>query len=143
LLAVAGAVALLALLSRGPIGLVRCVAPRVHRMFDLGIIAALALLPVALTSGRSLTSILVSEIAAVAMARLAWGTRYRAPSMSPARPVAVQPAPVPAPISIARSLGRATGRRRASALPAQRVVDTTARRLGQVVARLGRKLDSR
>ncbi len=76
----AGALAGLALCSRGPLGLVRVVGRRAHQVIDLAILAGLAALPVLVASGRSVTSALVAEVGAVALARLDWATRYAAPS---------------------------------------------------------------
>ena len=117
LLAGAGAIALLAFLTRGPLGLIRLLPPRLHQIGDVVVLAGLAIEPVVVASGRSLTSILVAEVGAIAVARLAWSTRYT---------------PSPRPVA-SRRVGPS----------AQQVVDASARRLGQASGRIGSRLPRR
>ena len=65
LFAAAGLVAALAAVSDGPLGAVRLLGRRSHRLADLAVIAALALSPLA--PGRTLTSGLVAVCVAVVL----------------------------------------------------------------------------
>jgi hypothetical protein len=123
---------LLALCSEGALAAWPWIGPRLHRVLDLVLAAALAVSPLVLGVSHVL-SIVVLELAAGAMVWLGLRTEWRRPARRPTR---TEPAPAPpaaepgaaATPPVARKLGAAVGKAR----------DDGPRQLGRLVGRAHR-----
>jgi hypothetical protein len=71
LVAVAAALALLAASTRGPLGALRTLSPRSHRLIDPALAVAIALSPLAVMHHLNVGGVLVAEAAAAALGYLA------------------------------------------------------------------------
>ncbi len=76
LLCAAGTTFAVAFLSEGSLGLLHLLPPRLHRLLDAVVIAALALSPIAYWRNLSLAPVLATEASAILLARVATLTRY-------------------------------------------------------------------
>jgi hypothetical protein len=90
LLAAAAYLVVLAMLSRGPLGAIRILGPRLHRALDLVLVVGLAVSPIIVRSNIDVAGVIVAEALAIVVLRLAFRTHYL-------------PAPVPARIAGATS----------------------------------------
>jgi hypothetical protein len=104
LLAAAAYLVAAAVLSRGPLGLVHIVGPRLHQALDLVLVAGLALSPVIARNDLDVAGVIVAEALAIVLLRLALRTRY-VPS---AAPVGTMRALAHAAGAAAREPGRST-----------------------------------
>jgi hypothetical protein len=138
----------LALTSRGPLGLVRACGPRLHAVLDVAAAVLLALAPVVRALRPGVIGLVVIEVVAVAWLRLATLTRYTAPTRATdKRAVTMAPAhdsgagadgPTgPAP-SVIRGLGRMTAGARNRMPDAKTTLDAGARQVGAHAGRLQR-----
>ncbi|HEY2429199.1 MAG TPA: hypothetical protein VGI06_09735 [Acidimicrobiales bacterium] len=76
LLAAAAYLVAMALLSRGPLGLVHIVGPRLHQGLDLVLVIGLAVSPVIARNDLDVAGVIVAEALAIILLRLAFRTRY-------------------------------------------------------------------
>ncbi|HEY3702928.1 MAG TPA: hypothetical protein VGL32_11780 [Acidimicrobiales bacterium] len=76
LLAAAAYLVAMALLSRGPLGLVHIVGPRLHQALDLVLVVGLAVSPVIARDDLDVAGVIVAEALAIVLLRLAFRTRY-------------------------------------------------------------------
>lgn len=146
LLVGAGLVAALAAITVGPLGALRVVSIRSHRLLDPVLGSAFALSPLITMHRLSVVGLVLAEVAAAVLWRLAF-VRHPAPApvaASPVPPLGVpsppRPArPSPVPGQAARALGRGAGMagRRAArhAARADRMLGRGARLLGGAVGR--------
>jgi hypothetical protein len=81
LLAAAAYLLVLAMLSRGPLGLVRILGPRVHQAFDLALVAGLAVSPIIVRGDLDIAGVIVAEALAIVLLRVALRTHY-APALA-------------------------------------------------------------
>jgi hypothetical protein len=150
LLLVAAAVfGLLALTSRGPLGLVRACGPRLHAVLDVTAAVLLALAPLVRPLRPGVIGIVVIELVAVAWLRLATLTRYTAPIRA-ARDDAVTTGasatdigaladrPTGSTPSVMRGLGRMTAGAKNRMPDARTTLDAGARQVGAHAGRLQR-----
>lgn len=77
LLAAAGAMVAIAVLTDGPVGALRVLGPRAHQCADVGLMVGLAVSPLAVSGHLDTLAIIVAEAAAVILLRMATLTRYR------------------------------------------------------------------
>ena len=146
ILAAAAYLVAVAVLSRGPLGAIRVLGPRLHQALDLVLVGALVASPliVVLILGRSdldTAGIIVAEALAVVLLRMAFRTRY-VPAPVPAvaaagtkaAPVEAEPPP-PAPASAVSE----DPPREAKPQRAPRPVPSTAWTLGVLAARARRR----
>jgi hypothetical protein len=140
LLAASAYLVAVALLSRGPLGLVRIVGPRLHQALDLVLVVGLAISPVYARSDLDWAGVIVAEALAVVLLRLAIRTRY-VPAAAAGGPVAsTSQAGAPA-AKPGRSAGGGDGAPPGAAKPpaTPRPVPTTAWTLGVLAARARRR----
>ncbi len=83
LLAAAAYLVTVALLSRGPLGLVHIVAPRLHQALDLVLVIGLAVSPIIARNDLDMAGVIVAEALAIVLLRVAVRTRY-VPATTPA-----------------------------------------------------------
>lgn len=76
LLAAAAYLVVVALVSRGPLGLVRILGPRLHQTLDLVLIVGLVISPVFARSDIDVAGVILAEALAIVLLRLALRTRY-------------------------------------------------------------------
>jgi hypothetical protein len=76
LLAAAAYLVTVAIVSRGPLGLVRLVGPRLHQVLDLVLVVGLVVSPIFARSDLDVTGVIIAEALAVVLLRLALRTRY-------------------------------------------------------------------
>jgi hypothetical protein len=76
LLAAAAYLVGVALLSRGPLGLVHIVGPRLHQALDLVLVIGLVVSPIFARSDIDVAGVILAEALAIVLLRLALRTRY-------------------------------------------------------------------
>ncbi len=113
LLGAAAVLAVLALTARGPLGIVRLFPRRLHVVTVIVVSVAIALSPILPVLRPDLVGILVAELAAIGLIRLATLTRTAEVAAAPA---AASPAPAP-PAPEATSPGSASAGDEAAAPP--------------------------
>jgi hypothetical protein len=104
LLAAAAYLVAAAVLSRGPLGLVHIVGPRLHQALDLVLVVGLAVSPVIARDNLDVAGVIVAEALAIVLLRLAFRTRY-VPAAATVRTVNAAAAPAG---EVAREPGRYT-----------------------------------
>jgi hypothetical protein len=140
---------LLALTSRGPLGLVRACGPRLHAVLDVAAAVLLALAPLVRPLRPGVVGIVVIEIVAVGWLRLATLTRYtggtrsegagavnRGPSADDT--TVVTDPPTGSTLSVIRGLGRMTAGAKNRMPEAKTTLDSGARQVGAHAGRLQR-----
>jgi hypothetical protein len=149
LLVAAVVLGVLALTSRGPLGLIRACGPRLHAALDVSAAVLLALAPLVRPLRPGVTGIVVIELVAVAWLRLATLTRYSVPARSPKAGV-VTPRPGAddtgaasdgqpgSTLSAIRGLGRMTAGAKNRMPDAKTTLDAGARQVGTHAGRLHR-----
>jgi hypothetical protein len=149
LLAAAVVFGVLALTSRGPLGLVRACGPRLHAVLDVSAAILLALAPLLRPLRPGVIGIVVIEVVAVAWLRLATLTRYSVPSRSEKAgaeitgPSAndigiVADRPTGSTQALIRTLGRMTAGAQKRMPEAKTTIDAGARQAGAHAGRLQR-----
>ena len=157
LLAAAAYLVVVAILSRGPLGLVRLLGPRLHQALDLVLVVGLAVSPIFARSDLDVAGVIIAEALAVVLLRLAFRTRYvpapgaiaavaaraRAVAMDPERSALAEEIQDRAPAASNEGVGEALP---PTALPptakpptTDRRVPTTAWTLGVLAARARRR----
>jgi hypothetical protein len=138
----------LALTSRGPLGLVRACGPRLHAVLDVTAAVLLALAPLVRPLRPGVIGIVVIEVVAVGWLRLATVTRYSAPTrtkgdaLSTGAPVidigAVDDRPTGSTQSLMRGLGRMAAGAKNRRPDSKTTLDSGARQVGAHAGRLQR-----
>lgn len=77
LLAAAGTMVAIAVVTDGPVGALRLLGPRAHQWADVALVVGLAVSPLAVSGHLDTLAIVVAEAAAVVLLRMATLTRYR------------------------------------------------------------------
>ncbi len=135
LLAGAGAMVAVGLLTDGPIGALRLLGPRAHQVADVGLAVGLAASPLAVPGHLDPLAIVTAEAVAGLYLRMATLTRYPARHRPPAGAQTATGSP------LAQTLGFLAGRARREGLRqaprAERAVAAGARRLGTYLAKRG------
>lgn len=149
LLVAAAVLGVLALTSRGPLGLVRACGPRLHAVLDVTAAVLLAAAPLVRPLRPGVIGIVVIEVVAVASLRLATLTRYTAPTRAAKEgAVIVRPSaddmgagadpPTGSPQSVFRGLGRMTAGAKNRMPDPKTTLDAGARQVGTHAGRLHR-----
>jgi hypothetical protein len=152
LLAAAAYLVVVAILSRGPLGLVRLLGPRLHQALDLVLVVGLAVSPIFARSDLDVAGVIIAEALAIVLLRLAFRTRYvpapgaigavaaraRAVAMDPGRPALAEEIQDRAPAASDEGEGEALPPT-AKPQTTDRRVPTTAWTLGVLAARARRR----
>lgn len=130
-----------ALFSKGTLGLVRVIGPRLHQALDLLLVVGLVLSPVFARRNLDFVGVIIAEAAAIVLLRLATRTRYVA---APAGAAPARSAPPPTRAAEPQPTTPGGGGVRAASRPAKpkkdrRDVPTTAWTLGVLTARARRR----
>jgi hypothetical protein len=108
LLAAAAYLVVLAMLSRGPLGPVRLLGPRLHRALDLVLVIGLAVSPIFVRSNLDVAGVIVAEALAIVLLRLALRTHY---------------VPAPAAVAAVAAASRAAAMDPGRSAPAEEIQD--------------------
>jgi hypothetical protein len=139
---------ILALISRGPLGLVRACGPRLHGVLDVTAAVVLALAPLVRSLRPGVIGIVVVEVVAVGWLRLATLTRYSTPPRTQDGAVSTGASAIDVGAgadrsavstpSVVRGLGRMAAGARNRMPDAKTTLDTGARQVGAHAGRLHR-----